>query len=489
MTRGRAGKRSKKRGDADARRRRWPHYVAMVGVAAIVGAAGFLGWQRLRPAPEAVPPREPEALDAQFAAYVTDFVAAVRAAPRDASRHATLGLVYEANQLYPEAQACFRTAVALDPDVPLARLHLAITTMDAGETEEAVALYRQLAADEPDLAPAQHRLGDALLEAGDIEGAAAAFERVIESAPGAPEGYIGLADAKLQAGDPRTAVGLLETALRIRPGDGMAHFLLGSAYQRLGRGEDAARELALGANAGKRPMIDEWSRLLPPHAKDLSRQMRRAITFLRAGLPDRAAEILEEMLKWHADNVDVMNNLALAYIDLKQLDQARDLLHRARRVDDARYATYVNLAFCHVLRKEPDVALEYADRAVQLNANVAQTHRMRARCLWELGRQDEAIQALEQAVGLDPQNAALRARLGHRLNAAGRYAEAKPHFELAVARTPTDVQAHLGLCEACLNLGQREDAAAALTAAQRLAPRNPAVMDMANRLTAAAAGP
>ncbi|MHC4981064.1 MAG: tetratricopeptide repeat protein [Planctomycetota bacterium] len=470
------------RGREPARPARWPRYGAVALLIVLVGVAGYLGWQRLRPVPAVVSPREPDALDPQFRAYVKGFIESVQAAPRDAGRHATLGLVYEANQLYPEAQASFRTAVELDPDEPLAKYHLALTTQEVGDADAGLAMLQQLARQHPDFAPGQHRLGDTLLEAGDIEGASLAFMRVIEQAPGEPDGYVGLADARLQAGEYVRAVELLTTALRLRPNDGMARFLLGTAYQRLGRQDEAARELSRGAQAGKRPMTDAWSKQMPQHAKDLSRQSRRALAFLRAGAPQRAAELYEVILAWHPENVDMMNNLALAYMDLRQLDKARDVLLRAERANNTRYATYTNLAFCHIRLGELDQALQFADRAVALAPNVAQTHRIRGRCLKELDRVEEAIAALETTVSLDPQNAIYRQQLGGELARAGRFAEAKQQFEVAVRTAPSDLQAHLGLCNACLNLGQADEARAALSAAKRLAPNDPRVAATAIRL-------
>jgi Flp pilus assembly protein TadD len=90
---------------------------------------------------------------------------------------------------------------------------------------------------------------------------------------------------------------------------------------------------------------------------------------------------------------------------------------------------------------------------------------------------------LATTVGLDPQNATYRRQLGVELALAGRFAEAKEQFEVAVRTAPSDPQAHLGLCNACLNLGQAAEARSALSAAQRLAPNDPHVAAMAIRLS------
>jgi Flp pilus assembly protein TadD len=129
-------------------------------------------------------------------------------------------------------------------------------------------------------------------------------------------------------------------------------------------------------------------------------------------------------------------------------------------------------------------ALEYADRSIALAPNVAKAHQIRSKCLKKLKRDDEARSALGTAVGLDPQNSVYRQELANELILIGRDAEAKEHYQVAVARTPSALQAHLRLCEVCLRLGELDEATAALNAAQRLAPGNPEVVEMARRVAA-----
>lgn len=471
------------RGSTPARGARRPaSVIALLGVA-VLGVGGYLGWRWLAAAPEVVIPSDADQLHPQFWSYVSPYIQRVREAPRDADQHATLGLVYEANELWPEAQACFRNAVELDPLQPLGRLHLAIATQKLGDSPGALAVLRETVQQFPGFAFAHHRLGDALLETGAIAEAESAFRQVIEHAPTAPEGYMGLADVKLRARDFVRAAELLETALELRPGDRSASYLLGLAYGGLGRRADAQRELNRGANSGKKYMIDPWMRELPPHAKGVPRQMRRALAFMKAGRHAQAAQFFEETLRWHPRNVDVMNNLAIVYMRLEQPEKARDMLLRAERTNYDRYATYVNLALCHIQLGQVRKALEYADRAVTLAPKVAQTHRIRARCLLRFQRNDDAVEALRIAARLEPKDSALHMQLGNLCAQLNRDAEAKEHYRDATIQAPSLLQAHLSLGDVCLRLGELDEASAALAAAQRLAPDDPQVTSLANRLS------
>lgn len=292
VRRGEDAARDRQRRVGPGRRRpsaRWPLVAAG---ALVIGVGGYLGRDRLRPAPAVVVPAELEQLEPQLQAYLKSFLERVRQAPREAQSHATLGLVYEANELWPQARSCFQNAVRLDPKQPLARYHLAIATLEVGDRAAAIALLEGLTKRFPDFAPGYHRLGVELLETGAIEEATSAFERVIALEPREHAGYVGLADAKLRVRDFAGAAELLEKALDLKPDDGTARHLLGEAYRGLGRVDDARRELGRAANAGAVMMIDPWTRQLPEHAKGLSRQTRRALAHMNAGNHATAAELL-----------------------------------------------------------------------------------------------------------------------------------------------------------------------------------------------------
>ncbi len=450
---------------------------------AVVAVAAFFGWQRFRPAPEVAVPADWEQADPQFKAHVSNYIWSVRERPRDAGRHAELGLIYEANLYWREAQTCFRNAVALDPDEPLAKHHLAVATRELGDLAGALALLRQLGDEHPDFPPGLHRLGGTLLENGHGEEAEAAFARVIALVPDKSGGYVGLADAVLQRGDHARAAGLLEQALRLKPNDGTARHLLGLAYKGLGRQADAEAQLRQGGNAGRHSMPDAWMRQLPKHATGIGRQMRRAMAFVNAGKPARGAQLLETTLQWHPRNVGVMNNLSIAYSKAGQLLRAREVLLRAERTDDTRYETLVNLAFCHLRLDRSGEALEYAHRATKLAPKVAKTHQVKARCLAAEQLDEGALGAWRMAVSLDPDNAHFRIKLASHLMLLDHFTEAKEQYETVLERRSSSVAAHLGVCEASLRLGQVNEATAALNAAQRFAPGDAKVIAMARRLS------
>ena len=195
---------------------------------ATVGTAGYLTWQRSHRPPIAIPDGL-EQLSPELVTLINRQVDAVKAEPRSAVQHATLGLVYEANSCWPQARACFQTATALQGDEPLWPYHAAIALRRAGDSQGALAWLRRYGTRFPGFAPLQQDLGNALLQAGAVEDAEAAFRRTIAAAPSEADGYVGLGEVKLRQGDYGQAAKLLEQAVQRDPQYKTARYLLGMA--------------------------------------------------------------------------------------------------------------------------------------------------------------------------------------------------------------------------------------------------------------------
>jgi tetratricopeptide (TPR) repeat protein len=111
-----------------------------------------------------------------------------------------------------------KRVLELDPRHRLARLQLAFEYLRASDAENGCPPARESATDAPDDFRAQYLLGRCLFESGDAEGAVAALERAIKLAPDSLD----------------------------------SHFALHKAYARLGRADDARRELQIFSELERR---------------------------------------------------------------------------------------------------------------------------------------------------------------------------------------------------------------------------------------------
>lgn len=434
--------------------------------------------------PSAALPGDLQRFDPAVADAIRRQVQALTDAPDRIEALQTLCLIYEANLLWELAHRCIGVVVERDPDNLLWSFHLAIAARELGRTAESTRQFAELAAVHPDFAPLQQRLGEALLQEGDLHGARAAFQRVIEAQPGAPEGLAGLGNVLLREQQYAAAIEVLEQAVRRDPSYRVAHYLLGMAYRGAGRGDEAARELALGLEAQTRYLPDPLTEAGARYQVSSTARTERAMALLGAGRPAEAAGLLEQALAYEPDNVTLLNNLAIAYLRQNRFDDAHRTLQRALQVDDTKFSTYLNLSAWALRSRQPEQALAYADAAVDRAGELYQTHLNRARVLLALGHEEEALESLEQAARLNSRSPEPFAMLADQLVRLGRADEAVPLYEDALSVAPDFFPAYLGLARIYMGEGQRNEAARAVAEAEALAPGHPAVAALRKQLEA-----
>ena len=141
---------------------------------------------------------------------ISEFGRALRLDPRLAEAHYYTGLVYLEQKELESAAREFRAELEIRPGDPHTMYHLAYTLLFEDQLPESIGLLRQVVKAMPDYEPAYFELGRALLQQEDATGA-------IEN---------------------------LETAKKLAPNHDAVYFQLSQAYRRVGRAQEASRELA-----------------------------------------------------------------------------------------------------------------------------------------------------------------------------------------------------------------------------------------------------
>lgn len=103
----------------------------------------------------------------------------------------------------------------------------------------------------PDDAPSEFLLGDLARQAQQWDEAAAHFSRATQIDAGFSEAFLGLGIALNGSQKYSEAVKPLEKYVGMEPSDSAGHYQLAIAYGRLGRSQDAARQIALQQRAEK----------------------------------------------------------------------------------------------------------------------------------------------------------------------------------------------------------------------------------------------
>ena len=148
-------------------------------------------------------------------------------------------------QLDDLAEAELRQALAADKELPHARFLLGQTALFRGRVDEALALLRDELKLNPGDAMTHYRLGDVFLHRQDWDRAIESLQRSIWLNPFFSGPYILLGRAYMQKGELATAEGMLRQAIAYDPNNSVGHYMLGQLLQRLGRREEAQRELEL----------------------------------------------------------------------------------------------------------------------------------------------------------------------------------------------------------------------------------------------------
>jgi len=143
----------------------------------------------------------------------------------------------------------YRTLLQREPGTPGIHYRIGGLILEhpgaAGKLEDARKEFTEELKIDPRNASAEFYLGEVARQQDKLPEAIEDFAAAVKLAPDFAEAQFGLGRSLLDSGKNAEAVGPLERAVHLAPGNPTMHFALATAYQRLGRKDDAAREFAL----------------------------------------------------------------------------------------------------------------------------------------------------------------------------------------------------------------------------------------------------
>jgi tetratricopeptide (TPR) repeat protein len=364
--------------------------------------------------------------------------AELNAAPA-AETWGALGDTLLAHGLETEAAGCYERAVELS-DEPFEWLYLQAlaTGGSVTETEAAIDLLQLALGLQPNHALAELRLALLHQQLARHEDAARWFALAARHDPSLQRALRGLGQTWLALGRYEAAIDALELALAGDPKDAAAWSAVAQAYA--AGGQDArARTAAQRAKRSRERsgFHDEvWRRHVQQNGVSASRRFERAQYALAAGDPAIAREHVEAILRIRPEDADAhyllgsieaaSGNQREAELCFEQalesnsghvralldwaslaersgrLDEARDLIERARALTPEDPSIVLALAQNRQRAVDLDGALEAYERLAQLTPDLAEVHRLLGQAYERTRKNGLAIKAYRRAVALDP---------------------------------------------------------------------------------------
>jgi tetratricopeptide (TPR) repeat protein len=456
-------------------------FVVTLAAALLVAAAALTLSRRAPHAPQLPSIESLGEVAPEVAAAAREALASLADDPRDAARWARFGMICEANGVIEPAQNAYAAATTLASAEPKYWYRLALVEARMGRIDEAIAAISHATNSKVAYAPAHWRLGLWLLDRDDTDAAEHAFVRAREIDPRDLSASAGLARVYLQRSQDQAAADLLERTLADHPGDRYAMRLLGTAYRRLGRNEEADFASAVG-ELGEPVWADPWTDEMMQFRRGFAVRLKDATAYFAAGRMDEAMALLQQLRQEKPDDLALLDHLGEVYVAAGRIDEGTAILEQVVARDPDRFEAHVNLASAYLKKNELAKAGAEADRALALSPTLGRAHETKGLVLWQGGDEAGAAAAFRAALRWDPRSVRANVWLGmvemNRRNPAG----ALESFGRATRLDPTRVDAWVGVANATMATGEFDRASAALQHAAQLDPASPAVKQAADQL-------
>ena len=168
-----------------------------------------------------------------------------------AEYHLFVGKYHLNREEYDMAIAEFETAAKTNPTLPFIHFNLGVAHLRKQEYAQAREEFLKDVAVEPDLALNYDQLGEVYWQMQDDASAEKSYREAIRRDPRLVTSYLGLAKIYQRQQKYATALAETDTALKLDPERTEAHYIRGQALLRLGRKEEAKKEMAAAANPRK----------------------------------------------------------------------------------------------------------------------------------------------------------------------------------------------------------------------------------------------
>lgn len=381
---------------------------------------------------------------------------AIKAAPDNAEAHYFRGVAYSEIGKADLAEADWREAIRLRPNMTLAQKAIAQVATRKGDYGQMISSGDQIVSAQPQSPDGYLLRGSGKLGRNDVNGAEADFQKAISLAPGSPAGYSRLGFLRLSQKSYPDAEKLFNQALDRDPNSSEAlQGLVGMYLQQKNTDKAITRiseQLAKAPqNAGyyflqgalyfSEKKMDE-SRVALEKSLSLDKNNESAMLLLgqvqiAQGGAASAIAGYEKAIQQNPSDPRAYVLLAALYTSQNQWPKAEDLYRRALQVEPGYSLAATKLAAGMLEHGENvDVAVSYAQLGRQGMPDSADAADTLGWAYYNKGTYGLAADLLQEAIKKSPNDANYRFHLGMTLLKSGNKTQAKANLEAVLRLDP-----------------------------------------------------
>jgi tetratricopeptide (TPR) repeat protein len=261
-----------------------------------------------------------------------------------------------------------------------------------------------------------------------------------------------------QHGQETLAIAALQQLAAAHPPVPGANRVLGSAYYRMGKLEEAEKSFAAA---------------MAEDPKDAESEQMRGLTLYRLNRRAQAVPYLEHAREWtHAANVDVNYVLGRCYIDAKRFDDARAAFAAQYGLGAESGPAYLVLAQMLLREELPQLAEEDAKKALRLSPDLALAHFILGKIYLAAGDTSHALQEFEEERKINPTYAPLYQFLGDLYTRTGQFQQAQHALTEALSLDQTSTEPFILMGKLFLHDSDPQTAASYLEHAEQMDASN-----------------
>jgi tetratricopeptide (TPR) repeat protein len=271
-----------------------------------------------------------------------------------------------------------------------------------------VELYKLALRVDPDDADAHFGLGDANLHFKDRGSALEEYKKLKELDSELADKLFDLIykeEEELEEED-SDKIDSYKQAIRIDPDDAKAHYNLGTAYDELGKYEDA---------------IVSYKQALMINPDDASTHYNLGLAYYNLGKYEEAIESYKQAIRIDPDYADAHNNLGFAYQKSGKYQEEIESYKQALKIDPDDASVHNNLGYAYYDSGKYQEAIEAYKQVLRIDPDYVKAHGNLGLAYLKSGKYEEAIESYKQALRIDPDSKYAHKSLGYAYHKRGIY--------------------------------------------------------------------